>query len=118
MQPPRSGIGRCPCCLACGPAWQKLLGVWDPLVSTHPASQGEPLLGSLAGGRKFQPRLLLQGSLAPLCPHSGTYQAQTSQAQLHPQALPLEFRILQVSVYFTARDIYGAPLKASTSFFP
>lgn len=29
-------IGHCPYSPACGPAWQRLLGAWDPLVSSHP----------------------------------------------------------------------------------
>lgn len=61
--------------------------------------------------------LLLQGSLALQCPRSGTYQARVPQAQLHPQALPLEFQILQVSVYFTATNVYRTSLNDSASFF-
>lgn len=68
-------------------------------------------------GGSFSMGLLLQGSLALQCLRSGTYQARVPQAQLHPQALPLEFQILQVSVYFTATNVYRTSLNDSASFF-
>lgn len=69
------------------------------------ASVDEYIPCPLVDRRQLQPRLLLQGSLVPLCPHSGTSQGRVTQAQQHTQVLLLKCQILLVSTGFIVTNI-------------